>query len=389
MKRLAIITTHPIQYNDPWFKLLAAGKKVLPKVFYTWEQTKSGEKHDVGFGKVISWDIPMLEGYEYTFVKNKAKDPGTHHFQGVINPTLIKEVEEWGAQAILVIGWSFHSHLACLRYFHKKVPVLFRGDSTLLNERPGIKQWLRRISLKWVYRHVDYALYVGTNNKMYYLKHGLREDQLVLAPHAIDNNRFAEPDDTYKAEAKVWRDKLDLTEDNLTLLFAGKLEPNKDPFFITALAKEISDQRLRIILVGNGVLENELKQATASDPRIRFIDFQNQRTMPVMYRIGDVFILPSQSETWGLGANEAMASGCAIIMSDKCGGAVDLIKEGVNGMIIRQRDMKDCVRFLNDLLGNRKSLRSMQSASRKLIDHFSFNGIVRATEQICTGAKAK
>lgn len=384
MKRLAIITTHPIQYNDPWFKLLAAGKKVLPKVFYTWEQTKSGEKHDVGFGKVISWDIPMLEGYEYTFVKNKAKDPGTHHFQGVVNPTLIKEVEEWGAQAILVIGWSFHSHLACLRYFHKKVPVLFRGDSTLLNERPGIKQWLRRISLKWVYKHVDYALYVGANNKAYYLKHGLKEDQLVLAPHAIDNNRFAQPDDAYRAEAKAWRGKLEITEDNLVLLFAGKLEPNKDPFFITALAKEIPDQRLRIVLVGNGVLEHELKQAAASDSRIRFIDFQNQRAMPVMYRIGDVFILSSQSETWGLGANEAMASGCAIIMSDKCGGAVDLIKEGVNGMIIRQRDTKDCVRFINDLLGSRELLKGMQSASRRLIDNFSFDGIVRATEQICT-----
>jgi len=384
MKRLAIITTHPIQYNDPWFKLLAVGKKVLPKVFYTWEQTKSGEKHDVGFGKVISWDIPMLEGYEYTFVKNKAKDPGTHHFQGVVNPTLIKEVEEWGAQAILVIGWSFHSHLACLRYFHKKVPVLFRGDSTLLNERPGIKQWLRRISLKWVYKHVDYALYVGANNKAYYLKHGLKEDQLVLAPHAIDNNRFAQPDDAYRAEAKAWRGKLEITEDNLVLLFAGKLEPNKDPFFITALAKEIPDQRLRIVLVGNGVLEHELKQAAALDSRIRFIDFQNQRAMPVMYRIGDVFILSSQSETWGLGANEAMASGCAIIMSDKCGGAVDLIKEGVNGMIIRQRDTKDCVRFINDLLGSRELLKGMQSASRRLIDNFSFDGIVRATEQICT-----
>lgn len=389
MKRLAIVTTHPIQYNDPWFKLIAAGKKVLPKVFYTWEQTKSGEKHDVGFGKVISWDIPMLEGYDYTFVTNKAKAPGTHHFKGVVNPTLIKEIEAWGAQAILVIGWSFHSHLACLRYFHKKIPVFFRGDSTLLNERPGIKQWLRRISLKWVYRHVDYALYVGANNKAYYLKHGLREDQLVLAPHAIDNNRFAEPDNDYRAKAKAWREKLGITENNLTLLFAGKLEPNKDPFFITALAKELPDSRLRIILVGNGVLENELKQAAASDPRILFIDFQNQRIMPVMYRIGDIFILPSQSETWGLGANEAMASGCAIIMSDKCGGAVDLVKKGVNGTIISQGDTKDCVRFINMLLADRELLRNMQQASRRLIDHFSFEGIVEAVEQVCMGTKIK
>jgi len=39
MKRIAIITTHPIQYNAPFFKLLAQSKKVQPKVFYTWGKT--------------------------------------------------------------------------------------------------------------------------------------------------------------------------------------------------------------------------------------------------------------------------------------------------------------------------------------------------------------
>ncbi|HXO74089.1 MAG TPA: glycosyltransferase, partial [Puia sp.] len=169
MKRLAIITTHPIQYNAPWFRMLAQSNRLLVKVFYTWEQSQQGSKFDPGFGKKIEWDIPLLEGYEYCFVKNTAAEPGTHHFKGVINPTLNKEVESWNPDAVLVFGWSFSSHLACMRYFKGRIPVLFRGDSTLLDDKPGVKKWLRRVFLRWVYRFIDYALYVGINNKNYFL----------------------------------------------------------------------------------------------------------------------------------------------------------------------------------------------------------------------------
>ena len=134
MKRLAIITTHPIQYNAPWFKLLSQRKNIHIKVFYTWGQIENTAKFDPGFGKEISWDIPLLEGYEYTFVTNTSKDPGSHHFNGIINPSLVDDIESWNADAILIFGWSFKSHLKVLRYFKGKKTNIFRGDSNLLDE---------------------------------------------------------------------------------------------------------------------------------------------------------------------------------------------------------------------------------------------------------------
>ena len=70
--KLAIVTTHPIQYNAPWFGLLAEQPGVNIMVFYTWEQVNVNTKFDPGFGRIISWDIPLLDGYDYTFVKNTA-----------------------------------------------------------------------------------------------------------------------------------------------------------------------------------------------------------------------------------------------------------------------------------------------------------------------------
>jgi glycosyltransferase involved in cell wall biosynthesis len=384
MKRLAIITSHPIQYNAPLFKLLAESKDIHPGVFYTWEQTAAGAKYDPDFGKKIEWNIPLLEGYEYRFVKNIAVDPGTHHFKGLVNPTLNKEIEAWRPDAILVFGWSFDSHLKCLRHFHNKIPILFRGDSTLLDEKAGFKRYLRRLFLKWVYRHVDYALYVGSHNKEYFLKHGLKEDHLVCAPHAIDNGRFEEPEISYRSEAAEWRSRLGIGKNDTVLLFAGKLEPKKNPSFLLEMAKRIDHPQLKIIFTGNGVLEGGLQQAATVDPRIRFIGFQNQLQMPVVYRLGDIFILPSRGpgETWGLGVNEAMACGCAIMMSEKAGGAIDLVKEGVNGIVFNPDDLDKCSSWISGLLADPARLNEMKAASRARISAFSYTQIVEAIRSL-------
>ncbi len=229
MKRIAIVTTHPVQYNAPFFKLLSERGRIQVKVFYTWEQSAEN-KFDPGFGKNIEWDIPLLQGYEYSFIKNISATPGSHLYKGIDNPTLIMEIEAWKADAVLIYGWSFKSHLQCIRYFTKKISVLFRGDSTLLDPQPLLKKLMRFVFLRWVYRHIDFALYVGTNNKMYFEKCGVPGRKLFFAPHAVDNSRFAD-DETknYEKKAAAWRKELMIGETDTVFLFAGKLEEKKDP----------------------------------------------------------------------------------------------------------------------------------------------------------------
>ena len=186
LKKLAIIITHPIQYYVPVFQILA--KECNLKVFYTWGKKGVGIKYDPDFKKLISWDLPLLENYNYELVDNFARDPGSHHFNGIYNPTLISSITDFSPNAILIYGWAYKSHLNTIRYFKGKIPVWFRGDSTLLNERKGVKQLLRFLFLKWVYKNIDNALYVGSANKAYFKKFGLKESQLVFVPHAIDNS---------------------------------------------------------------------------------------------------------------------------------------------------------------------------------------------------------
>lgn len=384
MKKLAIIDTHPIQYNAPVFRLLAERGNLQLKVFYTWGETVLQKKFDPGFGKNIDWDIPLLDGYDYKFVENSAPDPNASSFSGINNPGIIREIDEYQPDFLLVFGWSFKTNLKILRHFKGKIPIIFRGDSTLLKEPEGfsIKKLGRRIFLTWIYTHIDFALYVGESNKQYYLRHGLKEKQLVLAPHAIDNDRFMADEEPRVRQAAAWRRDLNIPLDHTVVLFAGKLEPVKNVGFIIELASRVQEEKLSFVIVGNGPMEEQLKAKAAPLKNIRFVDFQNQAKMPVVYRLGDVLILCSHSETWGLALNEAMACGLPVMASATCGGAWDLIREGENGIMFAEADIKKPVRFLMRLINTPGLKENAGKTSKEIIRNFSFIHIAKAIEAV-------
>jgi len=357
-------------------------RKIRIKVFYTWEQAGSGNVYDAGFGRNIQWDIPLLEGYEHEFVDNIARSPGVHHFRGIINPDLIERIESWAPDGLLVIGWNYHSHLRVMRHFHGKVPIYFRGDSVLLHERWVWRKLIRRLFLTWVYRHVDYALYVGSNNKSYYLRYGLSPQQLLFSPQAVDIERFQEPAVLYDQQARQQRDALKIPDGHLTVLYAGKLTKVKNPGFVLDLAEACEGLPISFIIVGDGMLKKKLQMRASGKANVHFMHFQNQRIMPAIYRVGDIFIMPSLKETWGMAINEAMASGKPVMASDKVGCATDLVLEDKTGIVFKVGDIEKCVQFLRKACADRKMVTEMGQNAATLIQFFSFSHIVDSLERV-------
>ena len=379
MKRLAIITTHPIQYNAPLFRLLSERKRIGVKVFYTWGQSKE-TVFDARFGRERSWDIPLLEGYEYEFEENSSRKPDSNRFLGIVNPRLVKQLKEEQFDAILVYRWSLFSHLCVLRSFGRNPKIFFRGDSHLLNLQQGLKGMLKKWVLTFVYGRVDKAFYVGEYNKAYYLQFGLTEKQLVYAPHAIDNERFSKDTDKWEARAGVERDSLSIPQDCIVFLYAVKFYEVKQLDLLIDVFKRLDGDQYRLLLVGSGEQEEQLRAAAADDARILCQPFRNQSEMPMVYRLGDVFVLPSKSETWGLSVNEAMACARPAIVSDACGCVPELMSKGETGFVFRSGDKADLLKQMQQFTDKTVS-KKMGEKALEHIQQFSLQRVAEVIEE--------
>lgn len=384
MKRLAIITTHPIQYNAPLFRLLSKRKRIAVKVFYTWGQSQEAV-FDARFGLQRSWDIPLLDGYEHVFVKNVSKRPDSNRFLGVINPVLIEQLKQEHFDAILVYRWSLFSHFRILRSFGSNPKLFFRGDSHLLHvQSGGMKGLLKKWLLRLVYGNVDKAFYVGEHNKAYYRHYGFAEEQLLYAPHSVDNERFAIDADRQEANARAEREQLSILHNCIVFLYAGKFYEVKQLQLLVAAFQQLKGTHYRLLLVGSGEQEEQLRVAAASDDRILFQPFRNQSEMPLVYRLGDVFVLPSKSETWGLGVNEAMACGRPAIVSDACGCAPELIVERETGFVFRSGDKLSLVEQMQKF-SDKTIAFEMGRKAAKHIEKFSLERVAKVIEEAVVG----
>jgi glycosyltransferase involved in cell wall biosynthesis len=383
--RLAIVCTHPIQYYAPVFRTLARSDAVLPRVYYTWSQAAEGATFDPDFGARFAWNIPLLEGYEHQFVNNTAKNPAASRFFGVKTPDLSREIGAWGADAILIFGWPLYSHLCALVQSKGRLPVLFRGDSTLLDSIKPLRKLARRLLLRWVYSHVDVAIAVGKNSLDYFRWCGLPAERVVIAPHSVDTLRFGDETGEHDRKASEWRSNLGIPAECPVLLFAGKFTAKKDPLLLLEAFVKL-ELSARLIFVGSGEFEDRLRDATGDRQDVHFLPFQNQSEMPSVYRLADVFVLPSRGpgETWGLAMNEAMASGRPVIASSRVGGARDLVRAGETGWIFESGNLVSLIDVLRIAIAlGRHRLLSLGQVAQNWIARWSTveaaNGIERAT----------
>jgi glycosyltransferase involved in cell wall biosynthesis len=370
--KVAFVVTHPIQYYVPLFRALSFANKFELKVFYTWGET-SLQKYDPAYNKIIKWDIPLLDGYDYEFLHNTSADPGTHHFKGIINPDVLNKINEYSPDKIVIYGWNYDSHLKVLKYFKNKVPIYFRGDSHLINNKLSIRTIIRKVYLSYIYRHIDFAIAVGVNNKKYYKWAGLKNKQILFAPHAIDNKKF-EITDSKKVSSI--RTDLNIPDDYTIFLYCGSFEDRKRVSDLILAKSKLSNEKCSLVIVGAGKNDTFLFDLAnqQNDKNIHFIGFVNQSELPSYYALSDVFVLPSEIETWGLVINEAMAAGLAIIASDKVGAADDLVTN--NGFQYKCGSISDLLEKMLKLINDRKLLESFKNQSKINISNWSMDAQV-------------
>ena len=117
-----------------------------------------------------------------------------------------------------------------------------------------------------------------------------------------------------------------------------------------------------------------------------FFGFQNNSQVSKYYAIADIFVLPSQGESWGVVINEAMCFGLPIITTDKVMAAYDLVREGVNGYIFPPADTTALTLALEELLSDPAKRKKMGESSLQIISEWNYGlfveGFIKALDFI-------
>lgn len=347
--RLAILATHPIQYLAPWFRHLSTLFDL--EVLYMHQQDPAGQGA-AGFGINFEWDVPLLDGYRYRWLKNVSPRPGLQTFEGCDTPELFDLVTTQNYDALLVLGWNKKSFIQGVRAaWRNKVPVISRGDSQLVTRRSLLKRALKYLPYRWLLPRIDAHLYVGKRNREYLKHYGVRDEQLFFSPHFVDNEFFAEGAERARSSGatRSIRQQFGIPAEACVALFAGKfLSRKRVGDFVTASLR-VASRRLdyHALLIGDGPLRSELESLASKDNKhIHFGGFRNQTSMPAFYATADVLVLSSDDETWGLVVNEAMACGLPAIVSNGVGCAADMIDVDLSGWIFPPRDIAALVDLL-------------------------------------------
>lgn len=343
-KKIAILTTHPIQYQAPWFRALASHPELDLQVFFCHKATPK-EQAEAGFGVEFDWDINLLDGYPYRFLKNVARKPSLSNFTGLDTPEIVDVIERNGYDAVLVNGWHYKSAWQALRVCWRiGTPAMVRGDSHLKTKRHLLKRALKWYLYSAFIPKFDACLAVGKWSREYYLHYGARADRIFLVPHVLDEGWFANEIRRLQPQREELRKQWGFDGQGTVFLFVGKFIEKKRPMdFIGAV--ELARRRGNLVaglMIGDGPLRPacEAMAATRRVP-IAFAGFLNQSQLVRSYIAADVLVLPSDGrETWGLVVNEAMVCGLPALVSDKVGCGPDLAEPGITGDVFALGDVE-------------------------------------------------
>ncbi|HYU25983.1 MAG TPA: hypothetical protein VEO74_12310, partial [Thermoanaerobaculia bacterium] len=212
MPRLAIVTSHVIQYQDPLFRLIAAEPEIDLTVLYC-SRYGLDEFRDADMGTTLSWDIDLL-GYEHHFLWNASRDLN-RGFWRLVNPGIVSALLRSGQRTassgqengspvrrslhaarydavIFMTGWgAFTALLGMLtcRLFH--IPFFLYGDSSFPPPEDSARRRLRAGLLRMLFAVTTGFMTSGVLNAEYYRHYGADPRRFFLLPWAIDNERFA------------------------------------------------------------------------------------------------------------------------------------------------------------------------------------------------------
>ena len=383
--KLCVVTTHPIQYMAPWFRVLAQDPELELEVIFLREL--NAVQQGVGFGQAFQWDVPLRQGYVSRVLGVAARVTALP----LLFARLRRAISDIRPDAVLITGWN-DSGLALAYPLVRMLglPVILRGESNALRHRSVFSRLLQRMLLSFV----SAVVIIGRANREFYINNGLLPDRLFNGVYFVESERILAMAELHASDRSGQRAENGFSDEDFVFCFVGKHVPFKRPMLLVEAAALVLQRGwlVKLLFAGSGVLTDAIRiRAVALGVPVHFTGFLNQTEMWKAYVSADAFVLPSTNgETWGLVTNEAMLFGLPVIVSDQVGCGPDLVREGETGFIF-SGESEGLADSMDRMLENRASVPEMGRKARQLVfENYSMpvatKGLKAALQSICKGS---
>lgn len=185
-------------------------------------------------------------------------------------------------------------------------------------------------------------------------RYGVPREQVEIVYHGIDASVFA----------GVLEEKR--RGDPVRLLYAGRLwDIDKGVFLLPEIMRHLqaAGHPVRLVVAGSGPDEAELRRRFEHAGVMELVEMTGGLPLERMheqFRAADIFVFPSRFEGFGFAVLEAMAAGCAPVVSDIRGSLRVIVDDGRAGLPARVGDAADFARAIGELAGDRAKLQAIQ-----------------------------
>lgn len=327
--KVLFLTNLPAPYRVKFFTEL--GKKCELTVLYERESASDrDEKWKVEAGKTYKeiylngWKINEDNAFCPAVVKHLSNDYDT-----------------------IVVGMysTYTAMLAMLWMKIKGIKYVISTDGGFIHQESKKKKKFKKF---WI-SSADYWIGTGKMARDYLCYYGAKNDRIFDYPFtSVDQEDIISEIPTAQSKKKL-REKLGIEADKV-VISVGRFIYLKGFDVLLDASKRVYHPNTEYIIIG-GDEEAFVKNVSPDIPAyVKVFPFMSKQELFQYYLASDLFVLPTRGDVWGLVVNEAMACGLPVITTNKCGAGIELIKNGVNGMVVDANDSESLAKAIQMML---------------------------------------
>jgi glycosyltransferase involved in cell wall biosynthesis len=311
-----------------------------------------------------------LNGMKYKIVRTYFKNIGHTSFPG-IPLGLIKDLLREHYDVLVADLGTVDTPICYLMAKLRRKPVIFWSGDWGWEGKYAEKDLSARLS-KFILPRLDAMVVPGTKHKEYFVSLGTSPERIFIIPYA-SNITFSEED--YENKEKI-REKLDIGNKKV-ILYTGRLVKRKGVEYLIEAFARLRKERDDVVLVvvGEGGSRSELESHSRSlgmEASVYFTGFVDNFNLAAYYLLCDVCVVPSithvVADIWVHVVNDAMEAGKPVIATDAVGAAFDMVKDGVNGFVVLEKDSDALYQAIKRVISEPELAKKMGEAAKRIVE---------------------